>query len=82
MTTQQLTCPEQLFAPRMDRDREVARPELTARVQTLWARFSSCFESYDDYFAEMERSLPMQVRERRRERRQADRLLLIAVLSR
>jgi predicted N-acyltransferase len=82
MTTAQTTYPELLLAPRGRLRQEAAKPGLLSRLRTLFARSGDCFESYDDYFAEMERSLPMHVREQRRERRQADRMLLLASLSR
>lgn len=81
MTTAQTIFPELLLAPRDRLRQEAARPGLLSRLRTLFAHFGDGFESYDDYFAEMERSLPMHVREQRRERRQADRLLLIVTLS-
>ena len=82
MTTAQTTFPEWLLAPRGRLRQKTARPGLLSRLRTLFARCGDYFQSYDDYFAEMERSLPMHVREQRRERRQSDRLLLIATLSR
>jgi hypothetical protein len=82
MTTAQTTFPAWLLAPR-DRVRQgAARPGLLSRLRTLFARFGDYFEGYDDYFAEVERSLPMHVREQRRVRRQSDRLMLIVALSR
>ena len=82
MTTAQTTFPELLLAPRGRLRQEAASPGLLSRLRTQLARFNDCFQSYEDYFAEMERSLPMHVREQRRERRQSDRLLLLASLSR
>lgn len=82
MTTAQTTCPEMRFVLRRAPGRTSAEPSLLSRLQAMTTRLGSCFESYDDYFAEVERSLPMHVREARRDRREAQRLLLIATLSR
>ncbi|MBK9676884.1 MAG: hypothetical protein IPO82_17235 [Betaproteobacteria bacterium] len=82
MTTAQTTCPEMRFVLRPAPGRASAEPSLFARLQATFARLGSYFESYEDYFAEVERSLPMHLREARRDRREAQRLLLIAALSR
>jgi hypothetical protein len=82
MTTAQTICPEMRFVPRGMLGRTSAEPSLLSLLQTLFARVGSYFESYDDYFAEVERSLPLHVREARRNRRQSNRLLLIATLGR
>jgi len=82
MTTAQTTCPEPLLALRGNLQRGAATPGLSSRLQMLFARIGDRFQSYDDYFAEIERSLPMHVREQRHERRQSNRLLLLATLSR
>jgi hypothetical protein len=82
MTTAQATCPELLLG----RDRSVA-PEsgaatVSSLVRGLVARWRAGLEGYDDYFAEIERSLPPHVREQRRERRASNQLLLVAALCR
>ena len=60
--------------------REVVKNSLAARLRMWFARFADYFQSYDHYFAEMERSLPMHERERRRAGRQAHQLFHIAML--
>ena len=82
MTTAQTTCPDMRFVLRRAPGEASTKPSLRSRLQAMAARLGSYFESYEDYFAEVERSLPMHVREARRDRREAQRLLLIATLSR
>jgi hypothetical protein len=82
MTTAQTICPEMRFVRRGTLGRTSAEPSLLSLLQTLFVRVGGYFESYDDYFAEVERSLPLHVREERRNRRQSNRLLLIATLGR
>jgi hypothetical protein len=82
MTTAQATCPELL----LERDRSAGPESTGATVSSLVrgfvARWRAGFEGYDDYFAEIERSLPPHVREQRRERRESNQLLLVAALCR
>jgi len=80
MNTATTIRPELLFAPHPNLGGETARPSLSTRLRMRFARFADYFQSYDDYYAEMERSLPMPERERREARRQADRLFQIAML--
>jgi predicted N-acyltransferase len=81
MTTAQTTFPELIFAPRENAGQGAARPGLLSRLHAHFARFGEYFQSYDDYFAEVERSLPMHVREQRRQRKESNRLLLIAAVA-
>lgn len=82
MTTAQATCPELL----LERDRSVdpaaTGSAASSLLRGLVARWRAGFEGYDDYFAEIERSLPPHVREQRRERRESNQLLLVAALCR
>jgi hypothetical protein len=59
-----------------------ARPGALSRMRMLCARLGSWFEDHGAYFAEVERALPPHERERRRARRDADRLVVIAMLTR
>jgi len=80
MNTAQTICPDLLFAPHANLGAEAAEATLSSRLRASFTRFAACFQSYDDYFAEMERALPLHERERRNARRHADRLFLIAML--
>jgi hypothetical protein len=82
MTTAQTIFPELLFAPRASAGPAVDRPSWSSRLHALRARFGDYLQSYDDYFAEVERSLPPHVREQRRQRQQSNRVFLIAALCR
>lgn len=80
MNTAQAILPQLLFASHGNLGRETVKGSLSSRLRTRFARFAACFQSYDHYFAEMERSLPIHERERRRARRQVDQLFHIAML--
>jgi hypothetical protein len=55
---------------------------LLERLRALRAWFALSFESYDDYFLELEAGLPAHVRERRQERREQTRYAVLASLGR
>jgi|OpeIllAssembly_1097287.scaffolds.fasta_scaffold64313_2 hypothetical protein len=83
MTTAQATCP----SLSLTRDRDEARTSagtttLLSYARGLVAGLRAGCESYDDYFAEMERALPPHVRERRMAEREGSRLALVAALCR
>ena len=80
MNTAQAIRPPMLLASRGNLGRETVKAGQSSRLRTWFACFADCFQSYDHYFAEMERSLPIRERERRRARRQADDLFHIAML--
>lgn len=82
MTTAQTTFPELLFKPRDYTAASADEPRLSSRLRSLFARVGGYFESYDDYYAEMERSLPPHRREQRRQRQQSNQMLLLATLCR
>ena len=67
---------------RASRARIAAAPRAASRGRALFARLRELLADHGDYFAELERSLPPHERERRRARRDADRLVLIAMLTR
>ena len=67
---------------RASRARAAAAPRAASRGRALLARLRELLEDHGDYFAELERSLPAHERDRRRARRDADRLVLIAMLTR
>jgi hypothetical protein len=81
-TARTLYFPDLFFAPSHGARRKAALQPVAQRLRTLFARIASYFESYDDYFAEIERSLPERVREERRQRKQVYREVLIASLCR
>ena len=82
MTTAQATFLD-LPLPRSGDDAEApAGTSLRSLARDLVARWSASWESYDDYFAEMERALPPHVRERRMAEREGSRLMLVAALCR
>jgi predicted N-acyltransferase len=82
MTTAQATCPDLSLTRGRDDTRAPARADLLSLARGFVARWSAGWESYDDYFAEMERALPPHVRERRRAEREGSRLALVAALCR
>jgi len=82
MTTAQATCPDLLLERHPDGAHASAGSGALPLVRRLIARWRAGFESYDDYFAEMERALPPHVRERRTAEREASRLALVAALCR
>ena len=67
---------------RASRVRAAAAPRAASRGRAFLARLRELFEDHGDYFAELERSLPAHERDRRRARRDGDRLVLIAMLTR
>jgi len=80
MNTSQAIRPQLLLAAHGKLGRENVKASLFSRLRARFARFADCFQSYDQYFAEMERSLPIHERERRLASRQAIRLLHLAML--
>lgn len=82
MTTAQATCPSLPLTRSRDAGQTAAGPNLLSLARGLVARWRAGFESYDDYFAEMERALPPHVRERRMAEREGSRLALVAALCR
>ena len=81
MTQAQIACADTPLAfPR--RAAGDHRPGLAARLRALHARIARAFEDHGEYFAEMDRALPADVREQREARRHRDRLALIASLGR
>jgi hypothetical protein len=82
MTTAQATCPNLPLTRSRDDVGLPAGTSLRSLVRDLVASLSAGFESYDDYFAEMERALPPHVRERRMAEREGSRLALVAALCR
>ena len=54
----------------------------SSRVRSVGACIQDLLRGYDDYFAEMERALPLHVREARRARRRFNHLLLTTMLIR
>ena len=82
MTNTLTTCLDPALAPRDWRERAATTSRLSSRLRTLFAWLRDCCEDHGDYFAELERSLPEHELDRRNARREADRLLLIAMLVR
>jgi len=82
MTTAQATCPNLPLTRSRDDAHLPAGTNLRSLARDLFARLSAGCESYDDYFAEMERALPPHVRERRMAEREGSRLALVAALCR
>ena len=56
--------------------------QLLQRLRALRAWFAHAFESYDDYFLELEAGLPAHARERRQELREQTRYAVLASLGR
>ena len=82
MTTAQATCPDLPLTRDRDDALAAAGTSLRSLARGLIARWRAGWESYDDYFAEMERALPPHVRERRMAEREGSRLALVAALCR
>jgi hypothetical protein len=82
MTNTLTTCLDPALPPREWGGRAATASRLPSRLRTLFARLRDCCEDHGDYFAELERSRPEHERDRRIARREADRLLLIAMLVR
>jgi len=82
MTTAQATCPNLTLTRGRDEARTSAGTTLLSRARSLVAGLRAGCESYDDYFAEMERALPPHVREQRMAEREGSRLALVAALCR
>ena len=82
MTVAQATCPDLPLTRRRDASDASIATVLLTHTRTLVARWRAGWESYDDYFAEMERAAPAHVRERRQAEREHSRLMLAAALCR
>ena len=81
MSTAPLAYPEALRALGRinDRDDETSAPKTR---RSVFATLKAWFQGYDDYFAELEQSLPAAVRQERRERRNENRLIVTALMGR
>ena len=62
MNTAQALPPQLLLASHGNLGHETVKASLSFRLRTRFARFADCFQSYNRYFAEMERSLPIHER--------------------
>ena len=82
MTVAQATCPDLPLTLRRNASDASTATVLLTRARNLVARWRAGWESYDDYFAEMERASPPHVRERRQAERERSRLMLAAALCR
>jgi len=80
MNTAQAIRPHLLLASHENLARETVKAGLSSRLRKSFGRFADGFHSYDQYFSEMERLLPIHERERRRARRQAHHLFHLAML--
>ena len=82
MSTAPLAYPEALRALGRinDRNDETSAPKTSRR--SVFATLKAWFQGYDDYFAELEQSLPAAVRQERRERRNEMRLIMRALTGR
>jgi len=81
MSTAPLAYPEVLRALGgiNDRDDKTSAPKTR---RSVFATLKAWFQGYDDYFAELEQSLPAAVRQERRERRNEMRLIMRALTGR
>ena len=86
MSTAQLAYPEALRAlgripDRDEANRDEAKAAPVSR-RSVFATLKEWFQGYDDYFAELEQTRPASVRQERRERRNEDRLIVMALMGR
>ena len=82
MSTTQLAHPEALRALEGIAERDEAESAPKTSRRSVFATLNEWLQGYDDYFAELEQSLPASVRQERRDRRNENWLIVMALMGR